>query len=134
MRQVKLLIIALLLVVGGTVAAQTKSEVQEVLEQFCTAYYDNFFAPRQYVVGTLRVTSIDIDKANEKIRVRGTHTCRGRHVPLFGRKTYEGREFKAEIMPARSGLRVKFWRWYAPDLPRQEGYWEGPCEKSFIPD
>lgn len=134
MRHVKTLVIVLLLAVSGRAGAQTKAQIKAILEQFCIENYDRHFAPRQYVEGTLTVTSIDVDEANNKIRVRGTHTCRGQHVPFIGRRTYSGREYKAELIPASIGIKVRFWRWYAPDVPGEDGHWEGPCEKTIIPD
>jgi len=133
MKQVRLLVVFLLLTLSGTVSAQiTRAQIKTILEQFCVEHYDNCFAPRQYVEGTLAITSVDVDEANDKIRIKGTHTCRGQHIPFIGRRTYAGREFKAELMPASLGIKVKFWRWYAPDIPGEDGHWEGPCEKTII--
>ena len=134
MKKVKFIMIALMLSVSGIANAQTRAQIQAILEQFCVEHYDRHFAPRQYVEGTLRVTSVDIDEDNGKIKVKGTHTCRGQHIPFIGRRTYAGREFKAELLPAKIGIKIRFWRWYAPDTPGQEGYWEGPCEKTIIPE
>ena len=133
MKQVKSLVVILLLTLSGTVSAQiTRDQIKTILEQFCAEHYDNCFAPRQYVEGTLIVTSVDVDEANNKIRIKGTHTCRGQYIPGIGRKTYTGREYKAELIPANLGIKVRFWRWYAPDFPWKDGYWEGPCEKTII--
>lgn len=133
MKRLRFLLVILMSLIGGVVFSQTlsKEEITDILEEFCLDYYDNYFAPRQYVVGTLKVSSIDVDEANNKIRVKGTHTCRGQHIPLKGRNTYRGREFKAEIIFLDSGVRIKFWRWFERILPNKDGYWEGPCERMY---
>lgn len=128
------MIIAMLLAVSSIAGAQTQDQIKAILEQFCIESYDKHFAPRQYVEGTLTVTSVDVDKVNNKIRVRGTHSCRGQHIPFIGRRVYSRREYKAELIPTIVGFKVRFWRWYDPDLPGQDGYWEGPCERTVIPD
>lgn len=133
MKKVKFLMIALLLGMSSVASAQTRAQIKEILEQFCIAYYDNHFAPRQYVEGTLTVSTVEVDEANGKIKVKGTHTCRGQHIPFIGRKTYSGREYKAELIPTNAGVKVRFWRWYETDF-QKEGHWEGPCEKTIIPD
>lgn len=132
MRRVELVLFVLLLT-GSTAVVQPNEEIKTILEQFCLEYYDNFFYPRQYVVGTLVVTSVDVDKANKKIRVKGTHTCRGKHIPFIGRRTYAGREFKAELMLVGNDVKVRFWRWNKSDIPGRDGYWEGPCEAIITP-
>lgn len=135
MKKIKLIIIAILFSISGMVKGQTKAQIQPVLEQFCVDNYNDFFVPRQYVEGTLVVTSVDVDSINSKIRVRGTHTCRGQYIPIIGRMTYAGREFKAELMPASNGtgIKVRFWRWRAPDYGQNNGRWEGPCERIVEP-
>lgn len=133
MKHLKILVVALLITTSGTVNAQiTRDQIRIILEQFCVEHYDNCFNPRQYVEGTLVVTSVDVDEANDKIKIKGTHTCRGQYIPIIGRRTYTGRDYKAELIPASLGIKVRFWRWYAPDVPGEDGHWEGPCEKTII--
>lgn len=135
MKTIKLLIFAAIFSVSTTASAQlTKSELRTLLEQFCVEHYNTCFEPRQYVEGTLVVTSVDVDEANNKIRVRGTHTCRGQYIPLVGRRTYTNREFKAEVIPANMGVKIKFWRWYESDPGQNNAHWEGPCEKTILPE
>lgn len=130
MKQVKLLFIALMLAVAGSANALTKAEIKELLEDFCVAYYNDYFSPRQYVRGTLVVTSVALED-DGTIKVNGTHTCKGQSV-LGVRQTYPGRAFKADLIPTSSGLKIKFWRWYVADTPWGEDYWEGPCTKTVI--
>ena len=135
MKIVRFVMITILLFLSGMVYGQTKAQIQPILEQFCVDNYDKFFDPRQYVEGTLLVTSVDVDSINRKIRVRGTHTCRGQYIPFVGRMTYSGREFKAELMPATNsnGIKIRFWRWRAAGFGQNNGGWEGPCENIVIP-
>lgn len=130
MKQVKLLFIALMLAVAGSANAMTKAEIKEILENFCVAYYNDYFSPRQYVRGTLVVTSVALED-DGTIKVNGTHTCKGQSV-LGVRQTYPGRAFKADLIPTSSGLKIKFWRWYVADTPWGEDYWEGPCTKTVV--
>lgn len=134
MKTMNLILLALLLGMSNLASAQTKAQIKAILEQFCVENYDNYFAPRQYVEGTLVITSVDIDEENNKIKVRGTHTCRGQYVFPMGRMTYSGRDFKAELMPASIGIKVRFWRWYESDPFQNNAHWEGPCEKIVLPD
>ena len=134
MKKVKILMIAMMLVASNVVSAQTKAQIKAILEQFCVENYDNYFAPRQYIEGTLIVTSVEVDEINGKIKVKGTHSCRGQHVPFFGRRTYSDRDYKAELIPASVGIKVRFWRWYDSDPFQNNAHWEGPCEKTIIPD
>lgn len=135
MKTIKLMMLAVLFAISGMANAQTKAQIQPILEQFCVDNYDKFFTPRQYVEGTLIVTSVDVDSINRKIRVRGTHTCRGQYIPFIGRMTYSSREFKAELLPASNsnGIKVRFWRWRAASFGSNNGAWEGPCENIVVP-
>lgn len=134
MIKIRILLIVLMSIVSGSVMSQVelKDEVTAILEEFCLENYDNYFYPRQYVVGTLRVTSIDVDEVNDRMNVKGTHTCRGRHVPIKGRKTFYDLDFKAELILLREGggLRIRFWSWFERKFSRRDGYWEGPCERT----
>ena len=134
MKRLKFLAIFMMLAISSAVNAQTKAQLKAILEQFCVENYDRCFAPRQYVEGTLTITSVDVDDANNKIKIKGTHTCRGQNIPFFGRRTYSGREYKAEIQPASLGVKVRFWRWYEADPGQDNAHWEGPCEKIVLPD
>ena len=134
MNQVKLFLIVLLLAMGSVVNAQTKSQIRAILEQFYVENYDSYFSPRQYVEGTLVITSVEVDERNGKIKIRGTHTCRGRYIPFIGRRTYSGREYKAELIFSIIGVKVRFWRWYNSDFGESNAHWEGPCEKLVLPE
>lgn len=134
MKTIKFLMVALLLSISSMANAQTKSQIRAILEQFCVENYDNCFSPRLYVDGSLTVTSVDVDEANGKIKVKGTHTCKGQSIPFFGRRTYTGREYKAELIPSSVGVKVRFWRWYEADPGQNNAHWEGPCEKTILPE
>lgn len=131
MKHVKLLFIALMLAVAGSANAQTRAEIKEILENFCVSYYNDYFSPRQYVKGTLVVNTVAVED-DGTIKVNGTHTCKGQSV-LGVRQTYPGRAYKADLIPTRSGLKIKFWRLYKADVPWEDDYWEGPCTKTIIP-
>lgn len=134
MKQVKLLMVALLLALSGTANAQTtKEQFKAVLEDFCVSYYDDAFSGKQYIEGSLTVTTLEPDEANNVIKVRGKHSYRGQYIPFFGRKTHSNVDFKAEISVTKSGLKIKFWKWFEPDPTDPKGHWEGPCEKTVIP-
>lgn len=134
MKHLKFFVIFLMLTMGNVVNAQTKAQLKAILEQFCVENYDRCFAPRQYIEGSLTITSVDVDEANGKIKIKGTHSCRGQNIPFLGRQTYTGRDFKAEILPASVGIKVRFWRWYEADPFKDNAHWEGPCEKVVLPD
>lgn len=131
MKKVKFLMIALMLSVSAMVSAQTKAEVAEILEEFCAANYNECFDPRQYVEGTLVVKTLMLDRANNKIKVTGTHTCRGQSI-MGHRETYSGREFKAELKLSQYGYDIKFWRLYKADFPWQTDRYEGPCQGTIM--
>lgn len=134
MRKVKLLMVTLLLVLSGAANAQsTKEQFKAVLEDFCVSYYDNAFSGKQYIEGSLTVTTLEPDEANNVIKVRGKHSYRGQYIPFFGRKTHSNVDFKAEVTVTNSGIKIKFWKWYEPDINDPKGHWEGPCEKTIIP-
>lgn len=133
MKQVKFLIVALLLAVSGAANAQsTKDQVRSILEDFCVSYYDNAFSPKQYIEGSLTVSTIEADDASNVIKVKGKHSYRGQYIPFLGRQTHSNVDYKAEIIPASSGLKIRFWKWYEADM-RASGHWEGPCEKTIVP-
>ena len=135
MKQVKFLMIALLLILSGSASAQSsKEKFKAVLEDFCESYYDDAFSPRQYIEGSLTVTTVEVDEVNDVIKIRGKHSYRGQYIPFFGRKTHSSVDFKAEVrMSSSGGLKIKFWKWYEPDPQDPKGHWEGPCERTVIP-
>ena len=117
--------VALLLILSGTASAQSsKEQFKAILEDFCVSYYDNAFSGKQYIEGSLSVSTLEPDEVNNVIKVRGKHSYRGQYIPFFGRKTYSNVDFKAEVSVTNSGLKIKFWKWYEPGLPTP---WEGPC-------
>ena len=134
MKQVKFLMVALMLVMSGAANAQsTKEQFRAVLEDFCQSYYDNAFSGKQYIEGSLTVSTLEPDEANNVILVRGKHSYRGQYIPFYGRKTHSNVDFKAEVSVTKSGIKIKFWKWYEPDIQDRNGHWEGPCEKTIIP-
>lgn len=126
MVKVKLLGVAILFVVPLICHAQTKGQVTEWLERFCMEQYDSCFNPRQYIEGSLTVTTLESDEANNVIKVKGKHSYRGLHIPFVGRRTHSSVDFKAEIYVTESGFNIRFWKWF------DDGLWEGPCEKTMI--
>ena len=125
--------IALLLAVSGAANAQsTKEQLKSILEDFCVSYYDDAFSPKQYIEGSLTVKTVEADEAKGVIKVKGKHSYRGQYIIFVGRKTHSNVDFKAEITPTGSGLKIKFWKWYEKD-PMADGHWEGPCERTIIP-
>ena len=117
----------------GTANAQSKAEFQAVLEEFCQSYYNEGFSDRQYIEGSLVVKTVEVDEVTEVIKLKGKHSYRGQYYPIAGRKTHSDVDFKAEVSEARNGLRIKFWKWYEPDIMNPIGFWEGPIEHVIIP-
>ncbi len=114
----------LLLFCCFSINAQTKEQIGEWLDSFLVVHFDSCFAGRQYIEGSLTVSTLEPDEVNNVIKVRGKHSYRGQYIPFFGRKTYSNVDFKAEVSVTNSGLKIKFWKWYEPGLPTP---WEGPC-------
>lgn len=134
MKKLSLFIVAMLLTWGGLVQAQSsKSQIKTLLEDFCQSYYNESFGDKQYIEGTLTVSTVEIDESKNVIKVRGKHSYRGQYIPLFGRSTHSNVDFKAEITESRIGMKIKFWKWSEPDITDFEGHWEGPVEKTIIP-
>ncbi len=134
MKQVKFLLFTLVLLVSASANAQTaKSFYKSLLEEFCVSYYDEGFSPKQYIEGSLTVTTVEPVESSDVIKVKGKHSYRGAYIPLFGRKTHSNVAFKAEVKKVTSGFNVKFWKWYEPDINDPNGHWEGPIERTFIP-
>ena len=79
------------------------------------------------------VTKNVIKATTGAFHVKGKHSYRGQYIILYGRKTHSNVDFKADVTPTNSGLKVKFWKWYEPDVLDPKGHWEGPCEKTIIP-
>lgn len=135
MKQVKYLLLALILFMSGAASAQTptKEQVQVVLEDFCQLNYDKAFSPKQYIENTLIVDSLDFDEEFKIISVKGKHSYRGQALPFVGRQSHTNVDFKAEIYILEKSIKVKFWKWYEADMSK-EGHWEGPCENFMFPE
>ena len=104
-----------------------------VLDSFCQSYYEDAFNGKQYIEGSLYVTTLEVNETTGAFHVKGKHSYRGQYIILYGRKTHSNVDFKADVTPTNSGLKVKFWKWYEPDVLDPKGHWEGPCEKTIIP-
>ena len=111
--------------------AQTKSEIRDVLEQFCVEHYDDCFSPRVYVQESLEVKSI-VEK-EWGLYIKGVHTYKGVYVPFIGRMFHSRVDFRAEIRPTSEGVNVVFYKWYEPDITHPDGQWE-KCENNIITD
>ena len=134
MRKAKFFMVTLLVALSCAANAQTtKEQFRAVLEDFCVSYYDNAFSPKQYIEGSLTVSTLEADEVNKVIKARGKHSYRGQYIPFFGRKTHSNVDFKADVKVTGAGLKIKFWKWYEPDINDPKGHWEGPCEKTVIP-
>lgn len=134
MRTIKLFTLALLLTIGiGNVAhAQTSKQYwKAILEDFCQTYYSNAFDGKKYIKGSLYVTSVESDESEDILLIRGRHSYKGKDYG-FGRITHEDVSFKAEVSQTRSGIKIKFWKWYKTDI-LHDGHWEGPCTKTIVP-
>lgn len=133
MVKVKSLIITVLLFISLGIHAQSKEQVtslfQQLLELFCKEQYDSCFNGKQYIDGSLTVTTLESDEAKNVIKVKGKHSYKGQYIPFFGRKTHSNVDFKAEVSVADSGIKIRFWKWMEPDI---HIHWEGPCEKTMI--
>lgn len=134
MKTVKLLMVALLLAVSGTANAQlNREQIKYCLEEFCKAYYNDAFSPKQYIEGSLVITTVEPDKIKGGYIVKGKHGYRGQYIPIYGRKTHVNVDYKSEVKETNYGIEIRFWKWYEPDVRDPQGHWEGPCEKTIIP-
>lgn len=133
MKKVKFLIIALLLGMSSVASAQSKEVFREILEDFCMSYYEDAFDGKQYIEGTLKVTSVEKDSKTGIYKIMGTHSYRGRYYPIWGRQTHSDRRFKAEAKETGDGLKIKFWKWRDADIQNPKADFEGPCVKTIIP-
>lgn len=78
MKTVKLLMVALLLAVSGMANAQlSREQIKYCLEEFCKAYYDDAFSPKQYIRGSLVITTVEPNKQEGGYKVKGKHGYRG---------------------------------------------------------
>ena len=134
MKQVKFLMVALMLAMSSAANAQlTKEQYRAILEDFCISYYEDAFGGKQYIEGTLKVTSVEINPSTGVYTVLGTHSYRGRYFPFWGRETHLDKRFKAEVSETRYGRKIKFWKWRDADPLNPKADFEGPCVKTIIP-
>ena len=132
MKKLKAILILLLFLTGGAVVSQAQTaRITSILEQFCVGLYDDCYDPCQYIPNSLRVTSTEVDETNGKIYVKGKHSYYGQYIPLYGRKKHTDVDFKAEIIPANVGVKVKFWKWCESDWT-QSAHWQEACEKTIL--
>lgn len=144
MKKLKLLLFTLLLAISSTVNAQVlgndhesvKNECLSILEEFCKAYYEDYFSDRYYVKNSISISSLEERKTEDNVfvfSIKGTHSYRGSFIPFMGRKLHSDVEYKADIYLFENKLRIKFWKWYEADFA-SDGHWEGPCDKTFTID
>lgn len=131
MAKTKVVLTVLLLTFALGTRAQLKEQFRELLEQYCMEYYDSCFDHRQYVEGSLIITKLEANEADDAIKVRGKHSYKGQYIPFYGRKTHSYADFKAEIRVTCSGMEIRFWKGFEPDVYVPRGRWEGPCEKTI---
>jgi len=106
----------------------TKDRMKSFLEDFCCERYEDCFPERQYMNGSLAITSFK--KLKTKYEISGTHSYKGKAI-LGLRNSYKDIRFKAFVTPQKHFIKVEFHKWYVPNLPGKDGHWEIAVE--YVP-
>lgn len=106
----------------------TESQMEAFLEAFCCERYEDCFPERQYKNGSLKISTFK--KKKKKYEVSGTHSYKGKSTLSF-RRSYKDIRFKAFVTQNKNFIKVEFHKWYVPDLPGKDGWWEIAVE--YVP-
>ena len=135
MKQVKFLMVALMLAMSSVASAQTARGLirafETVLDSYCVEYYNTDFSGRSYVEGSLSVSIPSnpedaINPLTGALDLTGTHSYRGRF-----RNIHSGVRWRASIKRiGDSKYRIKFDKWYEKDFWR-DAHWENGPTREF---
>ena len=131
MKNVKFLMVALMLAVSSMANAQSREDCREILEEFCLQHYETCFAERIYTKGSLAVTKEPkVSKLTGICSVEGTHSYKGQVIAFGRRKSHPNVDFKARIKRiGETTFKVEFEKYYEPDPFQNNGHWE-TCTKT----
>ena len=135
MKQVKFLMIGLMLPMSSAASAQTVRglvrALEKVLDAYCIEYYNTDFSGRSYVAGSLSVYIPSdpedlINPLTGALDLEGTHSYRGQF-----RNTHSGVKWKASIKElGGKKYQIKFDKWYEPDF-FNAGHWENGATREY---
>lgn len=135
MKQVKLLMVALMLAMSSMANAQTArgliKALEKVLDAYCIEYYNTDFSGRSYVGGSISiyVPSDPEDVINPltgALDLEGTHSYKGQF-----RNAHSGVKWKASVKPLGGNkYKIKFDKWYEPDF-FNPGHWENGATREY---
>lgn len=106
----------------------TEGRMKLFLEDFCRERYEDCFPERKYTNGSLAITTFK--KTRTKYEVTGTHSYQGKKTLGF-RSPHKDIRFKAIVTPQKHFVKVEFHKWYVPNRPWKDGYWEIAVE--YVP-
>lgn len=106
----------------------TEVRMKSFLEDFCRERYEDCFPERQYISGSITITSFK--KSKTRYEVSGTHSYQGKATLSF-RKSYKDIRFKAFVTPQKHFIKVEFYKWFVPNFPGKDGHWEIAVE--YVP-
>ena len=121
MKRLLIIIILALSFITTSQAQIINNEMQILMERFCKQCYNDCFAGRKYLDGSLVVTSVEL--SGSTVKVRGRHNYTG-----YLGKTYSDVDFKADITYDSGDVVVVFYKWFVPAVKLIDGHWES-CEK-----
>lgn len=116
MKRIIFLIVLMFLIWTSAAAQDKNKEMQITLEQFCKEHYADCFVGREYLEGSLIVTSVDT--ISTAIKVKGRHN----YVSPLG--TYTDVDFKADIIYYDKKMKIIFYKWFVPLFKFMDGRWE----------
>ena len=135
MKKVKFLILVLMLTMGSMANAQTARSIarafEKVLDAYCIEYYNIDFSGRSYVESSIvvNVPSDPDDLVNPlsgAFELKGTHSYKGAF-----RNTHSGVKWRATVKKVgENKYKIKFDKWYEPDL-LNSGHWENGPTRVF---
>ena len=103
---------------------QTRAEVEDMLDQFCTNYFDDCFPGRTYK--NISVDDFTVDNENQQIQINGTVTC----LNLFDIRVTQ--DFESTITVRSSGKIIIYFK-KRTDAADGSSFWED-CEKNSEDD
>lgn len=135
MKQVKLLMVALMLSLSCAANAQTGKglikALEKVLDAYCIEYYNTDFSGRSYVGGSISIYIPSnpedvINPLTGGLDLEGTHSYRGKF-----RNAHSGVKWRASVKPlGNNKYKIKFDKWYEPDL-FSSGHWENGATREY---
>lgn len=121
MKKIILIFTFIFILCASSFAQIINNEMQILMERFCKECYNDCFAGRKYLDGSLVVTSVEL--SGSTVKVKGRHNYTG-----YLGKTYSDVDFKADITYDGGDVVVVFYKWFVPAVKLIDGHWES-CEK-----